>query len=127
MGLKYLIDDGPTQTLPNVNPVWTIRKYNRYPLQIENRQTNVESVEGTYFAIAENIYQAPSLKDILTCRLVTIPYIESFPGWLLISLNSLLYQKIFRSSTLLPPACNISIPSRVIVTDQPQARQLAKG
>jgi mediator of RNA polymerase II transcription subunit 6 len=72
MGIKYLVDDGPVQNSPDMNPVWTIRKYNQYPIQAGGVQTNVEDVEGTYFAIAENVYQAPSLKDILNCHLLTI-------------------------------------------------------
>jgi MED6 mediator sub complex component len=67
MGLKYLIEDGPTENAPNTNPVWLIRGRNK----VREHGQEVSKIEGSYFAIGENIYQAPSVKDVLTCRLVS--------------------------------------------------------
>jgi mediator of RNA polymerase II transcription subunit 6 len=63
-GIEYMVVDGPDPRKPdaNVNPVWTIRKHRR---EKEPGQPDRVTVLGTYFAIGENIYQAPSLYDIL--------------------------------------------------------------
>jgi mediator of RNA polymerase II transcription subunit 6 len=68
MGMKYLIEDGPAQNSTDMNPVWLIRKRNK----VREYGQEVSKIEGSYFAIGENIYQAPSLKDILVCRLVSV-------------------------------------------------------
>jgi MED6 mediator sub complex component len=67
MGIKYLIEEGPKQSSPDTNPVWLIRRRNK----VREYGQEVSKIEGSYFAIGENIYQSPSLKDILMCRLVS--------------------------------------------------------
>jgi hypothetical protein len=52
---------------PSMNPVWVFRKQNRQKKQGGQDEL---TILGTYYAIAENIYQAPSLEDIIRCRMV---------------------------------------------------------
>jgi len=67
-GIEYMIVDGPAETTPEMNPVWVIRKQRR-----SKSRGSADHVDilGTYYAIGENIYQAPSLFDVLSCRLVS--------------------------------------------------------
>jgi mediator of RNA polymerase II transcription subunit 6 len=67
MGVSYLIQDGPITNSPDMNPVWLIRRQNK---SRDVSGDDVVDIEGSFYAIGENIYQAPSIKDILTCRLV---------------------------------------------------------
>ena len=66
LGLNYLIEDGPKENSPDMNPVWVIRGLNK----TQHGDPGVNELEGTYFAFAETIYQAPSLQDVINCRLV---------------------------------------------------------
>lgn len=63
-GLEYMIVDGPDPRKPDTqgNPVWVIRGQTR---QKERGQPDQITIKGTYYAVGENIYQAPSLYDIL--------------------------------------------------------------
>jgi mediator of RNA polymerase II transcription subunit 6 len=73
-GLEYMIVEGPTKTEPGMNPVWVIRKQRRTK---ERGREDSLAVLGSYFAVGENIYQAPSVEDILTCRLVNMNQLSS--------------------------------------------------
>ena|ERR1700760_2644654 len=64
-GIGYFVIDGPEKVTPGYNPVWVIRGERRM------RDSNQVEIIGTYYAVGENIYQAPSLLDVLTCRLVS--------------------------------------------------------
>jgi mediator of RNA polymerase II transcription subunit 6 len=75
-GVEYIVTDGPKQTTPNMNPVWTIRKQRRTkaPKPLDSKEpSRLDRIDilGTYYAIGENIYQAPSVLDILSNRLVS--------------------------------------------------------
>jgi len=67
-GIEYMIIDGPDPLKPEShgNPVWVIRKHRR---EKEQGQPDRVTILGTYYAIGDvpicNIYQAPSLYDIL--------------------------------------------------------------
>jgi mediator of RNA polymerase II transcription subunit 6 len=76
-GLEYMIVDGPTQTELGMNPVWVIRKQRR--VKDPDREDTV-TILGSYFAVGENIYQAPSVEDILTCRVVRINGSAAYPA-----------------------------------------------
>jgi len=69
-GVEYIVVAGPAKTTPGMNPVWVIRKQRR-----EKQRGSPDEIDilGTYFAIGENVYQAPSVLDIITCRLVRSP------------------------------------------------------
>jgi mediator of RNA polymerase II transcription subunit 6 len=69
-GVEYIVVAGPSKTQLGMNPVWVIRKQRRTKLR--GAPDDVD-ILGTYFAIGENVYQAPSVLDILTCRLVSRP------------------------------------------------------
>jgi mediator of RNA polymerase II transcription subunit 6 len=70
-GIEYRIVEGPLRTTPDMNPVWVIRKQNRQK-RFNEDGTDKLTILGTYFAIAEHIYQAPSLYDILLCKMVRL-------------------------------------------------------
>lgn len=70
LGLNYLVEDGPQENSPDMNPVWVIRAQNR----TQTGDPGENELEGTYFAFAETIYQAPSLQDVINCRLVRSKY-----------------------------------------------------
>lgn len=70
-GVEYRVVDGPLHTTPEMNPVWVFRKQNR---EKHAGQDDKLTILGTYFAIGENIYQAPSLHDIVRCRMVSKCY-----------------------------------------------------
>ena len=67
-GIEYMIIDGPDPLKPEShgNPVWVIRKHRR---EKEHGQPDRVTVLGTYYAVGDtpicNIYQAPSLYDLL--------------------------------------------------------------
>jgi len=73
-GVEYIVVAGPARTQAGMNPVWVIRKQRRTKLR--GSPDDVE-ILGTYFAIGENVYQAPSVLDIITCRLVSRPLSNS--------------------------------------------------
>jgi hypothetical protein len=75
-GIEYRIVEGPgplEEPGPNMNPVWVFRKQNRQKKQGGQDEL---TILGTYYAIAENIYQAPSLEDIIRCRMVGFEWDE---------------------------------------------------
>lgn len=73
-GVEYVVTDGPriTPTKGDWNPVWTIRKQRRtkHPSTGQQGLPDRLDVLATYYAIGENIYQAPSVMDILSNRMV---------------------------------------------------------
>jgi len=76
-GVEYIITDGPRKTTPDMNPVWVIRKQRRTKgmRSTDPREAPPPDridVLGTYYAVGENIYQAPSIIDILSNRLVSL-------------------------------------------------------
>jgi mediator of RNA polymerase II transcription subunit 6 len=75
-GVEYLVVAGPSKTQPGMNPVWVIRKQRRTKVRGSSDEVDVL---GTYFAIGENVYQAPSVLDIITCRLVSRPFEAAEP------------------------------------------------
>jgi hypothetical protein len=66
-GVEYRVVEGPLTTTPDMNPVWVFRKQNR---QRRAGQEDQITILGTYYCIATNIYQAPSLHDVIRCRMV---------------------------------------------------------
>jgi hypothetical protein len=76
-GVEYRIVEGPAATADgDINPVWVFRKQNR---QKRAGQEDQLTVLGTYYCIATNIYQAPSLLDIIRCR--TVGYSRIVESW----------------------------------------------
>lgn len=69
-GLEYLVVQEPAEMGPGMGTgVWVIRK------QTRKKRPGAEddiTVHATYFVVGENIYQAPSLADILLSRVVRI-------------------------------------------------------
>ncbi|SPN97124.1 related to RNA polymerase II transcriptional regulation mediator MED6 [Cephalotrichum gorgonifer] len=69
-GLEYLVAQEPAEMGPGMGTgVWVIRK------QTRKKRPGVEdeiTVHNTYFVVGDNIYQAPTLADILVSRVNTI-------------------------------------------------------
>lgn len=68
-GLEYRIVEGPLKTTEGMNPVWVFRKQDRQKRRNDGLP-DIVTVIGTYYAIGDKIYQAPSLQDIVKGRLV---------------------------------------------------------
>ncbi|CAI4216848.1 unnamed protein product [Parascedosporium putredinis] len=69
-GLEFIVAQEPAEMGPGMGTgVWVIRK------QTRKKRPGVEdeiTVHSTYFVVGENIYQAPTLADILVSRINTI-------------------------------------------------------
>ncbi len=68
-GLEFMVAHDPSEndTKPDHSGVWVIRKQNR-----RKRQGAQDEVTGisSYYVVGENVYMAPSIGNILGCRLV---------------------------------------------------------
>jgi len=67
-GLEYIVAQEPAETGPGMGTgVWVIRKQTR-------RKTNMGfeeiTVHADYYIVGDHIYQAPSLADVLSARIV---------------------------------------------------------
>jgi mediator of RNA polymerase II transcription subunit 6 len=73
-GLEYVVAQEPAEMGPGMGTgVWVVRK------QTRRKRTGEEdeiTVHATYFVVGENIYQAPTLADILTSRIVGLTCLD---------------------------------------------------
>ncbi|KAF2664979.1 hypothetical protein BT63DRAFT_81610 [Microthyrium microscopicum] len=69
-GKEYLVVDGPDKTVDGFNPVWVIRKQQRN--RTAGGRPDDVSLEGTYFCVNQQLYQSPSLYDIMAQNLLNI-------------------------------------------------------
>ena len=66
-GIDYFVE-GSKVSAPDANPVWVIRKQQRDIVG----GTSQTKLTGTYFAFGERVYQAPSIADLVSSRLVSL-------------------------------------------------------
>jgi mediator of RNA polymerase II transcription subunit 6 len=67
-GLEYMIAEQPAEMAPGTGTgVWVIRKQTR---RKRPGQEDEITVHGSYFVVGHNIYQAPSVADVLGSKLV---------------------------------------------------------
>lgn len=70
-GLEFIVAQEPAETAPGSGTgVWVIRK------QTRKKRPGAEddiTVHATYFVVGDNIYQAPTLADLLLMRVVRYP------------------------------------------------------
>ena len=68
-GLEFMVTHDPSEgdTKPVNSGVWIIRKQNR-----RKRSGMQDEVTGisSYYVVGENIYMAPTVENIISCRLV---------------------------------------------------------
>ncbi len=67
-GLEFMVVAEPQQLQEGDTGVWTIRK------QVRRKQQGAEdelTVLATYYVIGENIYQAPSLENMIGSKIVS--------------------------------------------------------
>lgn len=68
-GLEFMVAQEPAETSPGAGTgVWVIHKQTR---RKRPGQDDEITVHAAYYMVAENIYMAPTLADILTYRLVS--------------------------------------------------------
>jgi mediator of RNA polymerase II transcription subunit 6 len=69
-GLEFIVAQAPSETGPGMGTgVWVIRKQTRRKQQ---GNEDLITIHATYFVVGEHIYQAPTLGDVLTSRLVSL-------------------------------------------------------
>ena len=71
-GLQFVVVEEPkplTSELGHDSGVWVIQK--QVKRQGDDGKDEI-SVLGTYFVVGENIYQAPSIKDVIGSKVVSI-------------------------------------------------------
>jgi mediator of RNA polymerase II transcription subunit 6 len=67
-GLEFMISEAPAEMTPGAGTgVWVIRKQTR---RKRPGQEDEIIVHATYFVVGENIYQAPSLANVIGARMV---------------------------------------------------------
>ncbi|KAF2097055.1 MED6-domain-containing protein [Rhizodiscina lignyota] len=68
-GVEYVVVEEPPEGKEMLNPVWVIRKQER---RKEQGKEDELRLLGTYYVVGENIWQAPSIADILKSRMLSI-------------------------------------------------------
>ncbi len=77
-GLEYVVAEAPAEMGPGQGTgVWVIRKQTRRKKNHSNDADEI-TVHADYFVVGENIYQAPTLADILSSRIVRVSISFSF-------------------------------------------------
>jgi len=68
-GLEFMVAEAPADPNPGMGTgVWVIRKQTRR--KQPGRDDDI-TIHATYFVVGEHIYQAPTLGDVLTSKLVS--------------------------------------------------------
>ena len=77
-GLEFMVGEEPAETGPGMGTsVWIIRKQTR---RKRYNQEDEVMLHACYFVVAENIYMAPSLSDILASRIVRLRLLSLTPS-----------------------------------------------
>ncbi|KLU92861.1 hypothetical protein MAPG_11814 [Magnaporthiopsis poae ATCC 64411] len=75
-GLEYMVAQEPAETGPGAGTgVWVIRKQTRKKVKAADGTPLPDELEvhADYFVMGENIYMAPSLSDVLSSRIRSVP------------------------------------------------------
>lgn len=72
-GLEFMVVQDPSEgdKKPEHSGVWVISKQNRRKRL--GAQDEIKRI-STYYIVGENIYMAPSLGSVMSCRLVGLPF-----------------------------------------------------
>lgn len=66
-GMEFMVVEQPPDGKEMENPIWVINKQDR---QKRQGQEDEVTVLGTYYVVGENVWQAPSVENVLMTKLV---------------------------------------------------------